>query len=229
MKKNLILFLAVASLIAFNGNLLAQNKKDMKKNQMKIGNISMSSPAFDLKTNMRQLWEEHITWTRNVIICLVDDAPGTEWAVKRLLRNQDDIGNAIKPYYGEAAGKKLTDLLYPHIKIAAEVVKAARAGNSAALDDANKRWHANANEISEFLHKANPNWKLVDLKMMMNEHLKLTTDEALQRIKKNYAGDVKAYDMVQIEILKMSDMLANGIVMQFPEKFKVKSSMGMNK
>lgn len=229
MKKTLILFLTVTLMLAFNENLLAQNKKEMKKNQMNMGDKSMNSPAFDLKTNMRQLWEDHITWTRNVIICLVDDAPGTDQAVKRLLRNQDDIGNAIKPYYGEAAGKKLTDLLYPHIKIAAEVVKAARAGNTAALDDANKRWYANANEISEFLSKANPNWKLEEMKTMMNEHLKLTTDEAVKRIKKDYDGDVKAYDMVHLEILKMSDMLAKGIVMQFPEKFKGNSSMGMNK
>ena len=168
---------------------------------------------------MRKLWEDHVTWTRNVILCLVDDLPGTDQAVKRLLQNQVDIGNAIKPYYGEDAGKKLTDLLTPHITIAAEVVKAAKAGNTAALDDANKRWQANADQISAFLSNANPAWDLEQMKMMMNDHLKLTTDEAVQRIKKNYDADVVAYDKVHDEILKMSDMLSDGIVKQFPEKF----------
>ena len=56
--------------------------------------------------------------------------------------------------------------------------------------------------------------------MMMNDHLKLTTDEAVQRIKKNYDADVVAFDKVQEEILKMSAMLADGIIKQFPEKFK---------
>lgn len=146
-----------------------------------------------------------------------------------MLKNQDDIGNAIKPYYGEEGGKQLTDLLYPHIKISAEVVKAARSENTAALDDANKRWYANADEISEFLSKANPNWKLADMKIMMNTHLKLTTNEAVARIKKDYDADIKAHDAVHMDILKMADMLSEGIIMQFPEKFKDTTTVGMTK
>jgi len=173
---------------------------------------------------MRKLWEDHVMWTRNVIFCLVDRLPGKDQAVNRLLQNQVDIGNAIKPYYGEEAGKKLTNLLYPHITIVAEVVNAAKDGNTAALDEANKKWYVNADEISEFLSKANPNWGLEEMKMMMHEHLKLTTDEAVQRIKKDYDADVIAYDKVHEAILKMSDMLADGIVKQFPEKFALRST-----
>ena len=178
----------------------------------------------ELKLAMRKLWEDHVVWTRNVIFCLVDRLPGKDQAVNRLLQNQVDLGNAIKPYYGEEAGKKLTDLLYPHITIAAEVVNSAKAGNTAALDEANKKWYANANEISEFLSTANPNWGLEEIKMMMHEHLKLTTNEAVQRIKKDYDADVIAYDKVHEAILKMSDMLADGIVKQFPEKFTISST-----
>jgi hypothetical protein len=178
----------------------------------------------ELKLDMRKLWEDHVMWTRNVILCLVDRLPGKDQAVNRLLQNQVDLGNAIKPYYGEEAGKKLTDLLYPHITIAAEVVNAAKAGNTAALDEVNKKWYANADEISEFLNTANPNWGLEEMKMMMHEHLKLTTDEAVQRIKKDYDADVIAYDKVHQAILKMSDMLADGIVKQFPEKFTIRST-----
>ncbi len=180
---------------------------------------SVASAAL-LRSNMRKLWEDHITWTRNVILCLVDKLPGTEQAVQRLLQNQVDLGNAIKPYYGQDAGNKLTKLLQVHIKVAAEVVNAAAAGNTAALNKANKTWYANADEISEFLCKANPKWPLADMKRMMDDHLKLTTNEAVQRIKKNYDADVIAYDKVHNEILDMSDMLANGIIKQFPEKFK---------
>jgi hypothetical protein len=179
-----------------------------------------TAAAFQLKTGMRQLWEDHVTWTRNVILCLTDDLPGTQQAVKRLLKNQDDIGNAIIPFYGQAAGKKLTELLYDHINIAAEVVLAAKAGDNQKLGDANKRWFKNADEISEFLSKANPNWALADMKKMMHDHLQLTTDEAVYRLKKNYEADVIAYDKVHKEILEMSDMLADGIIMQFPQKFK---------
>lgn len=224
MKKATPLFSAIALFIAIS--ISSPSFGQMKMENKKI--VSTSSAA-TLKTNMRKLWEDHITWTRNVILCLVDELPGTDQAVKRLLQNQVDIGNAIKPYYGEAAGNKLTELLKPHITIAAEVVNAAEAGNTVALEEANKRWYANADEISEFLCKANPKWALSEMKMMMNDHLKLTTNEAVQRIKKDYDADVVAYDKVHEEILKMSDMLAEGIAKQFPEKFKTVANMKSSK
>lgn len=210
-----LLIAAFMVLFSYSGCTPNDKSKENAPGKTSVAN----QKAIELKTDMRKLWEDHITWTRNVILCLVDDLPGADQAVKRLLQNQVDIGNAIKPYYGEEAGKKLTDLLTPHITIAAEVVKAAKAGNTAALDSANKRWYANADEISDFLSKANPDWALADMKMMMDDHLKLTTDEAVQRIKKDYDADIVAYDKVHDEILKMSDMLADGIAKQFPDKF----------
>jgi hypothetical protein len=175
---------------------------------------------------MRKLWEEHITWTRNVIFNIMDDLPGTEQATNRLMKNQEDIGNAIKPYYGEDAGKKLTALLKTHISGAADVVKAAKKDDKQALDMANKSWMKNADEIAEFLSKANPNWKLADMKKMMHDHLQYTTDEAMARKKKDYDDDVRQFDKVHDEILKMSDMLSEGIIKQFPDKFK-NSSVSM--
>lgn len=212
MKKAVNVFSAIILMIALfvSNSLFAQMKMEHK---------STKPAGYALKADMRKLWEDHVVWTRNVILCITDGLPGADQAVKRLLQNQTDIGNAIKPYYGEDAGNKLTALLIPHITIAAEVVKAAKAGDEAALSEANKRWYANADEISEFLSNANPAWKLSDMKMMMDDHLKLTTEEAVQRIKKDYDADVIAYDKVHDEILMMSDMLADGIVKQFPEKF----------
>lgn len=224
MKKATPLFYATALLIAvfISSPSFGQMKMENKKTVLTASTVT-------LKTNMRKLWEDHVTWTRNVILCLVDELPGTDQAVKRLLQNQVDIGNAIKPYYGETAGNKLTELLKVHITIATEVVSTAKSGNTTGLDDANKRWYANADEISEFLCKANPKWALADMKMMMHDHLQLTTNEAVQRIKKNYDADVVAYDKVHDEILKMSDMLAEGIVKQFPVKFKTGVHMKSSK
>ena len=179
-----------------------------------------SKGAADLHTAMRKLWEDHVNWTRNVICCLVDNLPGADQAVKRLMKNQDDIGDAIKPYYGDDAGKKLTALLHDHISISADVVKSAKANNKAGLDSANKKWYDNADQISSFLSGANPNWPLEDMKSMMHDHLKLTTDEAVARIQKDYDADIAAYDKVHDEILKMADMLSDGIVKQYPDKFK---------
>ncbi|HLC82726.1 MAG TPA: hypothetical protein VJI69_02780 [Bacteroidia bacterium] len=185
-----------------------------------------SSAGVELKTNMRKLWEDHITWTRNVVFNIIDDMPGKDEAVKRLLKNQDDIGNAIKPYYGEEAGKKLSALLHTHITQAADLLTAAKKDDKTAFEEINRKWKINADEIAVFLSKANPNWKFSEMKKMMQDHLTLTIDEAVARKKKNYSDDIKAYDKVHDEILEMSDMLAMGIIEQFPEKFKTIASVG---
>ena len=211
--KGVCTMVVIMLITVFSFDSFAQMNTKMKM-------TSSTNAANELRTNMRKLWEDHITWTRNVICCLVDNLPGADQAVKRLLKNQDDIGNAIKPVYGADAGNKLTALLHDHITISADVVKAAKASDNAALAAANKKWFANADDISAFLSKANPNWKLDDMKKMMHDHLQLTTDEAVARIKKDYDADIAAYDKVHNEILEMADMLTNGIVKQFPEKFK---------
>ena len=211
MKRFIRIFIAMSSLVMFLSVSPLQAQMEMHNKISKSEQLRMA---------MHKLWEDHIVWTRNVILNIMDDLPGTEQAVNRLLTNQDDIGNAVKPFYGEAGGKELTRLLREHITIAADLLKAAKAGNNTAFDEANKKWFVNADQISDFLSKANPNWKLDDMKKMMNDHLTLTTEEAVARLKKDYAADVKAYDKVHDEILMMADMLTDGIIKQFPAKFK---------
>ncbi len=170
---------------------------------------------------MRKLWEDHITWTRVFIISAAADLPDKSAATERLLQNQADIGNAIKPYYGDAAGDKLTTLLREHITTAAEVVAAAKANDKAKLDDANKHWFANADQIADFLSGANPkNWPAAEMKSMMRDHLNLTTTEVVARLKGDWAADIAAYDKVHDQIVHMSDMLSAGIIKQHSAKFK---------
>ena len=163
------------------------------------------------------LWEEHITWTRMYIVSAVADSPDTGKAAERLLRNQEDIGNAVKPFYGNEAGDKLTALLKEHILTAAEIIKEAKAGNSTAA--AEKKWFSNADEIAAFLSKANPNWPEKALKDMLYSHLTLTKEEAVARLTKDYNADIAAFDKVHKQALEMADALSVGIVKQFPEKF----------
>jgi len=166
---------------------------------------------------MRALWEDHILWTRMAIIGIVDDRPDQAFAVERLLRNQDDIGNAIKPFYGEAAGDELTRLLREHIVGAADLLVTAKSGDSAAFDAAREAWYANGAEIGAFLAAANPrNWDRAEMQAMMVDHLDLTLAEAVARLEGNYAADVAAYDQIHSQILHMADMLSEGILAQFP-------------
>ena len=183
--------------------------------------IFKTETAGQLRTDLRKLWEDHAMYTRNVILNIIDDLPGTDEAVSRLLQNQVDIGNAIKPIYGSEAGNKLAELLKEHIVIAAELLKAAKANNDAGFKTINTKWFKNADDIATFLSSANQKyWPLDGMKKMMRDHLDLTTQEAVARLKKDYKTDIKAFDKARAELMEMSDMLAMGIIKQFPEKFK---------
>jgi len=174
----------------------------------------------NLRQAMRKLWEDHITWTRLVIVSTAAGLPDLDATTQRLLQNQADIGNAIKPFYGDTAGTKLTALLREHIIGAANILDAAKANDQGKLAAAKTAWYANADEIAAFLSAANPSaWPSSATQPMMKEHLDLTLTEAVDQLQGHYPESVADYDKVHDAILKMADTLSSGIIQQFPKQF----------
>jgi hypothetical protein len=182
--------------------------------------VANAQAAAMLKQDMRKLWTEHVVWTRVYLMEAVGDQPGAPAAGNRLMKNQEDIGNAVATYYGAEAGMQLTTLLKEHISIAVDIIKAAKSSDKAGQKAGDDRWRQNADQIATFLSKANPHLPKATLLDLMNEHLRTTTDEVVARLTKNWDLDVRAFDQVYDHILKMSDAIADGVVKQFPEKFK---------
>jgi len=174
-----------------------------------------------LHDGMRKLWEQHVAWTRLTIVSFAANTPDLPATQARLLRNQTDIGNAIKPYYGRAAGNQLTELLREHITGAVAVLQAAKAGDTAALAAAKDAWYANGRQIADFLNAANPrNWPRATLRSMMRTHLDQTIQEAVAQLTGDYAASVRMYDEIEDHILTMADTLSSGIIAQFPRRFR---------
>lgn len=182
------------------------------------GSVALRDEA-QLRDGMRRLWTDHVVWTRAYIVAATSNDPSASAAAARLMKNQEDIGNGIAPYYGAAAAAQLTDLLKQHINIAVDLVNAAKANDNVRLTDADKRWHANSAEIATFLSGANPNWPRETLRVMLDEHLRLTTDEAKARLEKRWTDDVRAFDQILGQALHMADALTDGIIKQFPNRF----------
>jgi hypothetical protein len=182
------------------------------------GDVAPRRDGVALREGMRKLWTDHVVWTRNYIVAAVADDPSASAAAARLLRNQEDIGNAIAPYYGAAAGARLTALLKEHITIAVDLVAAAKASDNARLAAADRKWKQNATEIAAFLSGANPHWPNHTLHMMLNEHLRLTTEEATARIQKRWTDDVATFDKIFDQAMEMADALSAGIARQFPNR-----------
>ena len=198
----------------------AQEKGEGAADENAVRAASRTTAAWTLRQDMRKLWTDHVVWTRDYIIAAVADHPDQEAAANRLMKNQEDIGKAVGHYYGGEAGDRLTTLLKEHITIAVDVVKAAKADDKARLEAADTKWQQNADNIATMLSRANPNWPKGALTDLLKKHLTTTTDEVKARLQKDWEADVKAFDAVYEHSLKMADALSDGIIKQYPTRFR---------
>lgn len=197
-----------------------------------------TEPAIEFRSSMRKLWENNIAFTRNFIVNTVADWNDNEKVMEKLIKNQDDIGNIIKPFYGEEAGKKLSFLLRNHILIAAQVIntnKIQSKSNSRLIagmiptsdliavnyagEKNMKKWYANVDEIVSLLNGLNPNWSKSTLTHMLYKQLELTTQEVISRLQRDWNADIAAYDLGHTHMLMFADILSKGIINQFNYKF----------
>jgi hypothetical protein len=169
---------------------------------------------------MRALWEAHGSWTHMVIVSFVGNLPNLQAEEQVLLQNQVDIGNAVKPYYGRAAGSKLTKLLQTHIAGAVDVLVAAKSADKNKLAQAEATWFANGREIADFLHAASPRFlSRTAARRMMKTHLEQVIEQAVDELSGNYSASARAFAPYMRHILDMADMISGGIIRQFPSRF----------
>ncbi|MDD1758244.1 MAG: hypothetical protein LUQ22_05875 [Methanotrichaceae archaeon] len=214
--KIFVVSLVIAAIVFMNTGVLGADT------QIQTGSTACISPSEEnLRLVFRTLWVEHVVWTRLAIMSLASGSDDKDPVLNRLLKNYGDMANALKPFYGNETGDKYGDLIKEHLVIAAELVEAAKAGNTTEVTDADKRWHENANKIATFENTINPNLKLQDRKDMWNEHLNLTKTEAVAILNKDYPDSISTYDMIEQNAMMMADALTDAIVKQFPGKFAV--------
>jgi len=217
MEHKSLLFVMLVAILALGGGFwYYKNKMTMNSSNACMCTKNLTQ----LRLGMRKLWEDHIVYTRNFIISAIANLEDKDEVLKRLLQNQVDTGNAIKAYYGEDAGNALTKLLKEHIMLAGDVVTDAIKNDTQKLNQDNAQWQRNADEIAAFLSKANPNWSEKALRDALYKHLEMTTGEATSRLKKDWVADIGFYDKNHDHMLMVSDVLTDGIVKQFPDKFK---------
>lgn len=211
--KNLFL-----SILLVNSFLMPLKVNAMENNY--LGDSSINKTKCDLKMNQRRLWIDHVSWTRSFIVSDIASLEDKSIVLERLLKNQDDIGNSIKPYYGEDAGNKLSSLLKEHIELAGNVLESAKNKDSKALEKNNKLWYENADKIADFLSTANPNYSNKVLKDMLYKHLQFVTDQVVARLSNDWKSDITSYDKGEDHMIHFADILSDGIIKQFPDKFK---------
>lgn len=180
---------------------------------------TISRKELELRNLLRQLWEEHVAWTRMVILSAAANAPDFNDTVSRLLRNATDMASALQPLYGANLAEGFGRLIQAHLTIALQLVMAAKEGNTQAAQDAENRWYQNADAIAEYVNRMNPYIDKEEFKNMLYHHLAQTKQEAVERLRHNYSKDIALYDQIEIQALDMADAMSIGIIRQFPTLF----------
>ena len=173
----------------------------------------------NLLQNMNIAWLEHILWTRMLLISIAENLADLEPTKARLLKNPKDIADIFRKYYGNNVANTIQKLLTEHLVIGSDLITALKNGNQKLAQELNTKWYKNADDMAEAFNSINPFYPKEEIRHMLYEHLRLTTEEVANRLKKDYAADIRAYDKVQREVLQMSEFFVNGIVKQFPNLF----------
>jgi len=204
----IVLFLLLPAVLA--GNYSQQPAADQPK---------MDQQTY--RNRMHRLWENHGNWTHLFIISTLDDLEYRNPTRNHLLENQHNIGEALEPFYGDEAGEQFVALLEEHVQITDEMLHAAKNADAAAFEETVAHWYANADQVAEFLHEANPDhWPLKETKAILREYLDLTLEIAIARWNGDYAADIAASDKAHDQAIAIADMLSEGIIKQFPDRFK---------
>ena len=204
----IVLFLLLPALLA--GNSAQETDADQPKVDQQAH-----------RNKMHRLWENHGNWTRLFITSTLGELEYRDPTRSHLLENQQNIGKALKPFYGDEAGEQFTALLEVHVQIAGEMLQAANNADAAAFEDTVDQWYANADQIAEYLHEMNPDhWPLKETKTIFRDYLDVTLELAIARWNGDFEADVAATEKVRAQAAAIADMLSEGIIKQFPDRFE---------
>jgi len=182
-------------------------------------NYCINTKQIELIKFMDLAWLEHIFYTRLLLISVTENLTDLEKIKTRLLENPKDIAKIFQRYYENSAAQLIENLLTEHLIICYNLIVSLKNKNQKVADDLNKKWYKNADYMVDEFSRLNPFFLKKELRQLLYNHLNLTDDEVTARLNGNYTADIKTYDMLQEETLKMSEFFANGIFMQFPHLF----------
>jgi hypothetical protein len=172
-----------------------------------------------LLNSMRFVWEQHVWWTRMLLISIAERLKDQQETAERLLKNPRDIANIYAEYYDERTANNIAALLTEHLQIGAALITKLRDKQTEDADILTKRWYINADKMADAFASINPNYDPEILREMLRMHLELTTQEVAMRLAGDYSADIEAFDKIELEAIAMADYLALGIIKQFPDRF----------
>ena len=174
----------------------------------------------ELLGDMRRIWSNHVWQDREATIAIANNLPSTQSSVNFALTTPKILGELYSNFYNEQSVKRIEDTLTGHIKIAGDIVTAARDNNMQHLEELTKQWYANADDFARVMATTNPHYDENMVRKMMYEHLRLILLMVSQIVRQNYDAGVATFNLILTEAEEMADYFAKGIIAHLPERFR---------
>ena len=179
----------------------------------------ISALQVDLTSTLRKLFTDHAVYTKFVINAIIDGTADIKALLPRLMQNQVDIGDQLKPIIGNKSSV-LIKLLQKHIELAGatvtEIAQDSTYFDSDVVSDSiqeainNQLW--NGNQVASFLSALNSEVLGKEMvESMFQQHNMFVVMMAMKRKEKDYVQELVLYDAYYNQILEMSDAISNAL------------------
>jgi hypothetical protein len=206
------------SILLVTAMVLLAASPSLAKEKMKV--MKETPKAVELREVLRDLWQGHIFWVRNVVLSTkLGDAEAAKIAEENAVTNARAIADAVIPFYGKEAADKLFGLLAGHYGAIKEYMTASYSGDNAGKDASVDKIKKNATEIAVFLSSANSNWPKETLVSLLLAHGGHHIAQINALNEKNYSSEAQIWEPMKAHMYVIADALGKGIVKQFPKKF----------
>jgi hypothetical protein len=207
------------SLALLGGGVAVDTQAQEHAHAMPMTAAGTQVAAPKLQAAMRQLWQGHVTHTREYAMAVHDgDQAKATAAADAVLANAKQLAGAVGGFYGKAAGDQMLTLLGGHWAGVKALTDAVYAGDRAAQNKAMADLTNNGHEIAKFLAGANPNLPESTVFNLLAAHVGHHSSQIQQIMAGDTRGEQATWTAMQRHMDVLADALAGGIAKQFPDK-----------
>ena len=181
---------------------------------------STDTKAAGLRVLLNALNREHANLASETLRHVHDNDPSTAAAAGALDKNSLALAASVGSVYGPEAEKQFLEIWRSHINFFVTYSTAARAGDEAGMEKAERDLAGYVNRISDFLSGANPNLPRAAVHQVVSTHVALLKSTVDAHADGDFAKSHSQQRATDAQIgTQVADTLAGAIVKQFPQKF----------
>lgn len=169
---------------------------------------------------LRDLWIGHIFWVRAVSLATIEKQGAiAKTAERKAIANAQSIAATVEPFYGAAAKDAFFKLLAGHYGAVKAYLAATVAGDATRQGAATQSLTSNAEEIANFLSKANPYLQKDTVNGLLQAHGSHHIQQIQQLTDHQYDAEAQTWEEMKNHIYQIADATADALAKQFAEKF----------